>query len=66
MKLLEKILVAMDFEKASDHNSRDGKILRESGANFILSPFADEAKEAVEMLEVERERDHEKTKDHPD
>lgn len=35
------------------HSSLDAEILRESGADLILSPFADAAKEAAEMLEVE-------------
>lgn len=34
------------------HSSLDADILRESGADLILSPFTDAAKEAAEMLEV--------------
>ncbi|MGQ9777648.1 MAG: NAD(P)-binding protein [Thermodesulfobacteriota bacterium] len=36
------------------HSSLDAEILRESGADLILSPFSDAAKEAAEMLEVEK------------
>ena len=32
------------------HTSRDAEILKESGADLILVPFADAAKEAAEML----------------
>jgi Kef-type K+ transport system membrane component KefB len=32
------------------HNNRDAEILRESGADLILSPFADAAKEAAELM----------------
>ena len=35
------------------HSNRDVDILRESGADLILSPFADAAKEAAEMLGAE-------------
>ena len=32
------------------HGRRDGEILRESGADLILSPFADTAKEATDLM----------------
>ena len=32
------------------HSNRDAEILRESGADLILSPFADAAKEAAELM----------------
>jgi len=37
------------------HSSRDVEILRESGADLILSPFADAAKEAAEILGAGKE-----------
>jgi len=37
------------------HSGLDVEILRESGADLILFPFADAAKEAAEMLGVEKE-----------
>lgn len=36
------------------HNDQDIEILRESGADLILFPFADAAKEAAELLWVEK------------
>jgi Trk K+ transport system NAD-binding subunit len=32
------------------HSSSDAEILRESGADVILSPFADAAKEAADVM----------------
>ncbi|NWF94263.1 MAG: cation:proton antiporter [Syntrophaceae bacterium] len=37
------------------HNSRDAEILKESGADLILFPFADAAKEAAELLGTGKE-----------